>query len=95
MSVTLIECILSHSSHFLDQVKQYQKIHELRRAVAVKNSGTAYPGDYFFEFSCGRGGSGSGNTPFNEKEPGSIPQFAAENESDFNVAHGTEDILRP
>lgn len=44
-----------------DQVKQYQKIHELRRAVAGKSTGGSAPGDYFFEFSCGRGGTSSGS----------------------------------
>lgn len=48
---------LTHS----DQVKQYQKIHELRRAVAGKSTGGSAPGDYFFEFSCGRGGTSFGS----------------------------------
>jgi hypothetical protein len=42
-------------------VKQYQKIHELRRAVAGKSTGGSAPGDYFFEFSCGRGGTSFGS----------------------------------
>jgi hypothetical protein len=51
-------------------VKQYQKIHELRRAVAGKSTGGSAPGDYFFEFSCGRGGTSFGsNYPSMSTDP--------------------------
>ena len=60
----------------------------------MKNSGTSYPGDYYFEFSCGRGGSSSENVS-RGNETSSASQSAAENESECNAIHGTEDDLKP
>lgn len=59
----------SHSHHYIyipnsylpDQVKQYQKIHGLRKAIATSKKGNSLPSDYFLEFSCGRGGNADEN----------------------------------
>jgi hypothetical protein len=42
-------------------VKQYQKIHGLRKAIATSKKGNSLPSDYFLEFSCGRGGNADEN----------------------------------
>ena len=48
--------------YFPDQVKQYQKIHGLRKAISTTSKkGNSIPSDYFLEFSCGRGGSADEN----------------------------------
>ena len=61
----------------------------------MKNSGTSFPGDYYFEFSCGRGGSSSENVHTRGSGTESASQSASENESEYHAAHGTEDDLRP
>jgi hypothetical protein len=53
-TVTSCKVVLSHLVD--DQVKQYEKIHELRRAVAGSQTGNQSQGNYFLEFSFGRGG---------------------------------------
>ena len=42
-------------------MKQYQKIHGLRKAIATSKKGNSLPSDYFLEFSCGRGGNADEN----------------------------------
>ena len=72
-----------------DQVKQYQKIHELRRAVAGKNTGGSAPGDYFFEFSCGRGGTSLGS---NFPSVSTDPDSALASDTSMNTAHTLEKV---
>eukprot|EP00596_Hydrurales_sp_CCMP1899_P005065 CAMPEP_0119045792 /NCGR_PEP_ID=MMETSP1177-20130426/42636_1 /TAXON_ID=2985 /ORGANISM="Ochromonas sp, Strain CCMP1899" /LENGTH=756 /DNA_ID=CAMNT_0007018153 /DNA_START=508 /DNA_END=2778 /DNA_ORIENTATION=- len=56
MHDTVMSCKVVLSQLVDDQVKQYGKIHELRRAIAGSQTGNQSQGNYFLEFSFGRGG---------------------------------------
>jgi hypothetical protein len=66
-------------------VKQYGKIHELRRAIAGSQTGSHSQGNYFLEFSFGRGGSSS--------EIKSISSSDSSSEYSLEVFPGTVDSV--